>query len=87
MGELQKRIYQILAKKQGLMGYPTIRNLFETEMNKIIEEMRKEFPDPTEITQAFTMVSNLFPESHGFSKRHLEKFLRNLKEATVKWLK
>jgi len=87
MGELEKRIdlYFNILKDETYEDY--IRNcVIRAFIVGEVEEMKKEFPNTTEITQAFTMISNLFPESHGFSKRHLEKFLTQLKEATDKWL-
>jgi len=84
MGELEKRIN---SAKFGIshLDYVTEDAVAKIPLLNWVEEAKKEFPDTTEITQAFTMISNLFPESHAFSKRHLEKFMTKLREATIKW--
>jgi len=81
MGEFERRIQEELDRTVRVDSHKFNLDLFQ----ELVLEAKKEFPDTTEITQAFTMISNLFPESHAFSKRHLEKFMTKLREATIKW--
>ena len=77
MGEFKKRIKKLMYEDKTIDDGNDV--LF------IIDEAKQDIPNAKRIVEAKTMIEKLFPDSHGFSKRYVQKVLTDMWDARVKW--
>ena len=82
------------AKKNGVMTritdvshphWEAVRIISLDKIKEIIDEVGGSLPDSRCLEEAISMVNNLFPDSHGFSKRYVLAALRITAEARKEW--
>jgi len=83
-GELQKRIEELTKVYTSEGKYIGVKELDEYEVLEIVEEMKKEMPNPEEIQMALAQLLNFIPKTDV--REHIRKHLEKEYNATWKWL-